>query len=47
MKVIADAIMCLDRSDWSLEDAAFVSESGERAWVVSGRNWENLIRAEG
>jgi hypothetical protein len=39
--------MALKRAGWSIGDAAFVGASGERVWVVSGRNGENLIRAEG
>jgi hypothetical protein len=36
----------LHRAGWSIGDAAFAGPAG-RVWVVSGRNGENLIRAEG
>jgi hypothetical protein len=44
---VAEAIIALNRAGWSIGDAAFVGASGERVWIVSGRNGENLIRAEG
>ncbi|SIN69983.1 hypothetical protein SAMN05444166_0224 [Singulisphaera sp. GP187] len=44
---VAEAIIALKRAGWSIGDAAFVGESGERVWVVSGYNGENLIRADG
>jgi hypothetical protein len=37
----------LHRAGWSIGDTAFSTESGGLAWVVSGSNGEDLIRAEG
>ncbi len=37
----------LHRAGWSVGDTAFVGPDGFRAWLVSGHNGENLIRAEG
>lgn len=44
---VAESILALKRAGWSIGDAAFVGASGERVWIVSGHNGENLIRAEG
>jgi hypothetical protein len=44
---VAESIIALNRAVWSIGDAAFVGELGERVWIVSGHNGENLIRAEG
>lgn len=38
--------MVLKRAGWSIGDAVSVGEMGERVWGVTGRNGENLIRAE-
>jgi hypothetical protein len=41
------ALSRLHRAGWTIGDAAFFVEGGGPAWVVSGHNGENLIRAEG
>jgi hypothetical protein len=41
---------CLDRlhcAGWTIGDTAFRSPDGRLVWLVSGRNGENQIRAEG
>ena len=43
---LAEAINRLHRSGWSIGDAAFAGQGG-MIWVVTGRNGENLLRAEG
>ncbi len=42
-----EALARIHRAGWSIGDAAFVVEGGGLAWVVSGHDGENLIRAEG
>jgi hypothetical protein len=37
----------LHAAGWSIGDTAFVTEAGALVWLVSGRNGENVIRAEG
>jgi hypothetical protein len=44
---IDEAIHQLHRAGWSIGDTAFTTAAGVVAWVVSGTNGENLIRAEG
>jgi hypothetical protein len=44
---VAEAIRRLNRAGWSVGDAAYQDGAGGRAWIVSGSNGENLIRAEG
>jgi hypothetical protein len=44
---IDEAIRQLHRAGWSIGDTAFTTEARVVAWVVSGTNGENLIRAEG
>jgi hypothetical protein len=43
----AAALRALSRAGWTVGETSFVGPEGTRAWVVSGRNGENLIRAEG
>jgi hypothetical protein len=42
-----EALARLHRAGRSIGDAAFAVEGGGLVWIVSGRNGENLIRAEG
>ena len=44
---IDQALKLLHASGWSAGDTAFVTEAGLLVWCVSGRNGENVIRAEG
>jgi hypothetical protein len=46
MTELAEAIDALHRAGWCVGDTAFASEAGGRVWLVSGRNGENVIRAE-
>jgi hypothetical protein len=41
-----ESYLRLHAAGWSIGDAAYV-ERGSLVWLVSGRNGENLIRAEG
>jgi hypothetical protein len=43
-------VECLDRlhrAGWTIGDAAFRTTDGRLVWVVSGRNGETQIQAEG
>lgn len=43
-----DAVDQLHRAGWNIGSAAFTDRAGEGlAWIVSGSNGENRIRAEG
>jgi hypothetical protein len=42
-----EALARLHRAGWSIGDTAFHDGAGGIAWLVSGSNGENLIRAEG
>ena len=44
---VDQALALLHAAGWSVGDTAFVTESGALVWLVSGRNGENVIRAEG
>jgi hypothetical protein len=44
---IAEPLEQLHRAGWSVGVAGLATEAGRIVWVVSGRNGENLIRAEG
>jgi hypothetical protein len=37
----------LHAAGWCVGDTAFVTEASTLIWLVSGRNGENVIRAEG
>jgi hypothetical protein len=45
--VAAEYLDRLHRAGWSLGDTAFHAVGGGLVWVVSGRNGENQLRAEG
>jgi hypothetical protein len=44
--VVDQALKLLHGSGWSVGDTAFVTVAGTLVWLVSGRNGENVIRAE-
>jgi hypothetical protein len=44
---VDQALSQFHASGWSVGDTAFVTEAGNLSWRVSGRNGENVIRAEG
>jgi hypothetical protein len=44
---ITEAFDRLKRAGWSIGEAARLSRDGGLVWLVSGRNGENVIRAEG
>lgn len=44
---VIEAFLTLKRAGWSIGDTAFVGPTGDRRWLVSGMNGENLIQAEG
>jgi hypothetical protein len=44
---VDQALKLLHGSGWCVGDTAFVTEAGSLVWLVSGRNGENVIRAEG
>ena len=44
---VDQALKLLDAAGWSVGDTAFVTEAGAQVWLVSDRNGENVIRAEG
>jgi hypothetical protein len=44
---VDQALKLLHAAGWSVGDTAFVTEAGTLVWLVSGRNGENVIRAEG
>ena len=41
------ALKLLHAAGWCVGDTAFLTEAGVLVWLVSGRNGENVIRAEG
>jgi hypothetical protein len=45
--VVDQALKLLHAADWCVGDTAFATEAGALVWLVSGRNGENVIRAEG
>jgi hypothetical protein len=44
---VDQALKQLHAAGWSIGDTAFVTEAGTLVWLVSGRNGEKVIRAEG
>ena len=44
---IAEASSTLGRAGWSVGVAIFIGPAGDRVWLVSGSNGENMIQAEG
>jgi hypothetical protein len=44
---VDQALTLLHAAGWCIGDTAFVTETGSLVWLVSGRNGENVIRAEG
>ena len=44
---IDQTLALLHAAGGSIGDTAFVTEAGVQVWLVSGRNGENVIRAEG
>jgi hypothetical protein len=44
---VDQALKLLLAADWSVGDTACVTEAGLLAWLVTGRNGENVIRAKG
>jgi hypothetical protein len=43
---VDQAMKLLHAAGWCIRDTAFVTEAGALVWLVSGRNGENVIRAE-
>jgi hypothetical protein len=44
---VDQALKLLHATGWCVGDTAFVTEAGTLVWLVSGRNGEKVIRAEG
>jgi hypothetical protein len=44
---VDQALKLLHAAGWIVGDTAVVTEAGILVWLVSGRNGENVIRAEG
>lgn len=44
---VAENINALKRAGWSIDATEYAGLSGDRVWVISGHNGENLIRAIG
>ena len=43
---VDQALKLIHAAGWSVGDTAFLTEVGVLVWLVSGRNGENVIRAE-